>query len=540
MSAPLSPGSPLPGSPVPGSTVPASPAPVSPASADAPAKPSLTHVAAEGAAWTVINTAVTRVLSFAAQIALFRLLLPDQIGLVGLAQFMLGVVSFMGTLTLTQFLIARQKRIAKYADAAFWLSLALGGVGSLVLAAAAPIAAHIYDDHRLIGLLLYCAVTFPISAAMSVPVALAQIDLRFKLIAIMQTLAMAAQVGASVLAAWLGAGAYSIFIGLTAAAVLRIVLLCWQMRLRFRFRPRFRFRTERVLLFSTSGWLLGVGLFSNIIAGGDYATMGLFFSKVDVGYYVTAFNLAQQAVVLLGVSLGSVLYPAIARLAGDEARQASAVMRAVRMLTLVGAPGGLFFLFLMPPVVHLFGQKYLPAIPIAQIMAAGAVGVLVSGPAMALLTAQERYRLYFFTTAIQTVLFLAFVLAGCLTGSVLGVAAAVSIYFWIGGPLGLLLALDGYRIRAKSVWSVVSAIGRPTLCSLPALLAGLWVYRLLPSDGSFVRDLIQASVAAALFLLVAIPTFFLLMRPACEELLAIGGGVAGRLPGVGRLIARKA
>ena len=493
------------------------------------AEVSLTQVTADGAAWILITTLVTRVLSIVSQLILARLLFPAELGLVALAQFVVGIVSFLGSLSLTQFLVARQRKIALYADAAFWLTLLIGVVGALFLATSGPIAAKLYHQPRLIGLLLFCAATFPIAAVLVVPLVMAQIELRFKLMAVVFSAAMFSQVVASIVAARLGAGAYSIFIGATAATLTRLILICWKMKIRFRFRPRYRFRVERILLASTSSWVVAVGALNNVISQGDYATMGLFFDEINIGYYFFAFNLAQQAVVLLGSSLGSVLYPTISRLAGAPERQTSAVMRAIKLLTLVGGPGGLLVVFLMPPIVHAFGSKYLPAIPIAQVMAAGAVGVLVSAPAAALMTAQERFKLYFFFTLTQTALFLSFVLLGCLTGQVLGVAAAVSIYFWIGGPLSLVLALDGYRVKARTLRSVAVAIGSPLAWSLPATLAALLVYMALPSDGSFRQDFIRSVASAGIFSVVVIPTLWLTMRTDCETLLDIAQGVLRRL-----------
>lgn len=499
-------------------------------------EPSLTSVTADGAAWTFVSMGVTRLLSIVAQLALTRLLFPEDLGLVGLAMFVIGFVSFFGTLSLTQFLVARQHRVGRYVDTAFWLSLVLGGVSGVLIILAAPIAAAIYHDARLFGLLVFCGVTFPVSAAVVVPTALSQIDLRLKLTAVLNVVSMTAQVASSVLAARLGAGPYSIFIGLAAAAATRIVVLCWVMRLRFRLRPRHGVRVARVLIGNTSWWLVGVTLLTSILARGDYATMGFFFSKEDIGYYFLAYSIAQQAVVLLGQSLGAVLYPAISRLAGDTNRQNAAAMRAVKMLTLIGAPGGLLLVFLMPALVHAFGSKYLPAIPIAQVMAAGAVGVLVTGPATALMNAQERFKLFFWSVILQTGLFLSLVFIGCLTHHVLGVATAVAVYFWIGGPLGLVLALDGYRVQQATVRAVFSAIGRPAAGSLPAMAAGMLVYWVIPTDHSLKKDLLRSTASSGAFLLIVAPSLWLTMRPACEELFVIGRGVISRLPVVGRLV----
>ena len=450
--------------------------------------------------------------------------------------FVIGFVSFLGTLSLTQFLIARQQRVGRYADAAFWLSVALGGVSGVLVIVAAPIAAALYHDARLFGLLVFCGLTFPINAAAAVPIALSQIDLRLKLIAILNVIAMAVQVASSIVAAYLGAGAYSIFIGLSLAMATRLVLLCWLMKMRFRLRPRHGARITRVLIGNTSWWLVGVTLLNSVLAQGDYATMGFFFSKEDIGYYFFAYSVAQQAVVLLSLSLGSVLYPAISRLAGDLKRQNAAAMRAVNLLTLIGAPGGLLLVFLMPAIVHAFGSKYLPAIPIAQVMAAGAVGVLVTGPAWALINAQERFRLLFVSVIIQTALFLSLVFAGCLTHHVLGVAIAVAIYFWIGGPFGMVLALDGHRFRWVTVRAVILAIGEPTAWSLPALAAGMLVSFAIPTDHSLKKDLLRSAASSGVFLLIVAPSLWLGMRAACEELFAISRGVVNRLPVFGRLV----
>src|ERR1043165_9132580 len=82
---------------------------------------------------------------------------------------------------LAEILIFRQSRSKRWINPIFWMSLALGLVSGLLMAAAAPLAARIYHSPRVAGLYWNIALAPPISALSIVPMGLMRGRLEFRL-----------------------------------------------------------------------------------------------------------------------------------------------------------------------------------------------------------------------------------------------------------------------------------------------------------------------------------------------------------------------
>lgn len=426
---------------------------------------SLTARATSGFFWTVGQTLGSKVTSLLGQIILARLLVPRDFGLVALSIIAVSFASVIRQTGIQQILVQRHKNFRRWANPAFWLELTAGMATALLLAAASPIAALVFHSNALMGLILVSAAAAPLSPWFVVPTARLMIDMRFKAIAAVNIICNFTMTTMSVFLAWRGFGAYSFIIPIPAAGAIRAFWL-WQLaKPRVNLNPQLR---RWKFLVGDSGFMIATGFLNSVMYQAGYLALGLLYPKAAVGQFFFALNLSTQVGQLLSQNLGGVLLPALAKLQDNPARHAAALMRALRMLAFISTPLCLLLAVVAKPlVVVVYGSKWLPAVPVLEIMALTAAISIPSSPATAALQSQGRFALLFRWTAIQTPIFIATVFVGAWWGGGAGTAVAWLLFTLAASPIIIHLAL-----RESTDWrGIVGIYSGPLTASLVWLVA---------------------------------------------------------------------
>jgi O-antigen/teichoic acid export membrane protein len=478
---------------------------------------SLTHRTARGFAWLMVDTFGSKVVNVVGQIALARLLLPEHWGLVGLAYTVAAFADVASNAGLREVLIQRHNRFKRWANAATWMSVALGMISGLLMVLATPLATWFYNSPQLPPLMLVMAATLPVWSLGSVPEALLRSQLRFRAVSVINLVRSGGIMALSVAFAWLGWGAFS-FVVPRAIMGLGITLLLWGLALRIerrtsddecrsypvahkslvRWNPQFR--RWRYLIGDT-GLLLLATLLLSVIAQGGYIVLGRFHTDEAVGMYFFAYNLSLQTVVLFGLNLANVLLPALSKLQENQARLLSAFLRAARLLAAIGVPLCLLQAAVAAPAIRaVFSAKWVPAIPILQVLSISMAWMMTWNISKSLLQAQGRFMTHLIVIGVYAVCFLGAVTVAAMTSGAgadgyagaRAVAIATAIFFSIAGPVDLYIALQGAGGGWRDVWRVYAA---PWALSAVTVGPVVWLVNQTPSMPG--RDWI---------LLLAIPT----------------------------------
>lgn len=421
---------------------------------------SLTAQAVRGFIWTLIQVLGSKAVGLLGQVILARLLLPRDFGLVALTVIAVSFASVIRQTGIQQILVQRHKHFRRWANPAFWFELTFGTATAILLAAASPVAAAVFHSHALIGLILVSAASAPLSAWIVIPSARLTIDMRFKAIAVVNFTTNLLLTVMSVFLAWRGFGAYSLIVPIPVSAAVRCVWLWMMARPEIRLRPQFR---RWRFLVGDSGFMIATGFLNSIIYQAGYLVLGVLDQKSVVGQFFFGLNLSSQVAFLLSQNLGNVLLPALAKLQDDRDRHASALLRALRMLTFVATPACLLLVLVAKPlVVIVYGAKWLPAVPILQVMAASSAISIPCAPAIAAIQSQGRFSLLFWWTLIQTPVFIAAIFAGAWFGAGVGVSAAWLIFSLAASPITIRLALP-----RRAAWrSVLGVYAGPVAAAL--------------------------------------------------------------------------
>jgi PST family polysaccharide transporter len=405
-----------------------------------PPSPSLGRHTAHGFVWMMLQTLVTKGTGLLGQIALAWYLSPHDFKLVGLTYAVSSFPTLIRDAGLQTILVQRQRHLNRWIGPVFWMSCALGLAAAIVMIAAAPFAARIYEQPKLTGLISVVAVASFAGALGTVPNAIVQIQLRFRLQAVLSLIFALLTTAMNILLAYRGWGAYSYIIPLAVMNALRSAALWvfapgrvqWRLYLR-----RWRF------IYGDSANLLINGFIGMVISQSANLVLGLFHRNDDaVGIFFFAFNLSMQILVILTVNMGGVLFPALAKLQHDPPRQVRAFLRSARTLALVGMPACFLQAAVARPGFHLvFKNKWDAAIPVMQMLcfvtAVRTVGIIW----LSLNAAQGRFKLESVLNSIVAVGFLIAVAIGAKIGGALAVATMEAIFFAVADPFCIYVAL---------------------------------------------------------------------------------------------------
>lgn len=405
-----------------------------------------------GVFWLLLQMLGSKGVTVIGQIVLAWLLSKEDFGLIALV---LTVASFAGVaqqIGVRQVLIQKGGAFSRWANAGFWLSLTAGLIGALCMLAIAPLAAAVYKEQRLIVPICILAIAVPLESLWVVPSAQLSRNLRFDLLAKCGLFNTLSTTALTVLLASCGFGVFSFVIPRPIVASVQAAILWHFAPVSIRRTLNFgcwRFMLRDALL------LMGVSLFTLLLLQGDYLLLGLTASTAAVGVYYFAYSLSSQTLQLVSATLGTALFPALATLQADPARQMKSCIKACRVLALFGIPACFIQAAVGEPVIRLlFADKWSQAVPIFQVLSIGMSMTVAGTAATSFMQAQGRFRLYLNWTVICALFFMLHVAVGVMFRDVFAVSVAVAVFYLIFGPLGLYTAIRPAGGKWRDVASV--------------------------------------------------------------------------------------
>jgi lipopolysaccharide exporter len=508
-----------------------------------PQPSSLAQKTVSGFFWLTAQTLGSKLVNMVGQVVLARLLLPDAFGLVGMAYSVTAFAGLIQQAGLREILIQRQTNFKRWANPAFWMSLTLGLMGAMVMVVLAPLAAWMYEDSRLLWMVLILALSTPFSGLDIVPDAKLTNELRFRFLACVKWLTAVGTMGLSIVFAKMGLGAYSFVLPLPLIMFIRLALL-WSVA-RPPIRLHLHFRRWKYMM-SDSLTLFFANFCNTMTWNGDYIILGIMHDAKTVGIYFFAYNLATQTMQVFTQNLIGVLFPALTKLQHNIAHQTRAFLRAAELLAVIGIPLCLLQAALAGPAVNLlFNSWWQPMIRVLQLLSIGMAVRLVASPGGALIQAQGRFRTYMLINVVNVVVFMVMVYAGSWIGkqeiaryqasgntaaasllpAARNVAAAVMIYFAVIGPVFLWIAIRPGGGKWRDIWRVYFA---PTVASVIAIGVGIgfgrWI-QAMPMKSDAVRQVLRIMVITLWSIVLYIPLIRIMAPAAFKEVLSRLGGI---------------
>ena len=364
--------------------------------------------------WTTVSTVANTLIALGQTVALSRLLAPRDFGLMSMVGVLQGCLMVFADMGVSNAIILRQDATHEQLSSLYWLNILVGAVVCGAVMLSTPLVVLFYHEPRVAPLMPWIGLSFLIVPLGQQFQVLAQRELQFDRLAVIEVAVVVATAAVSITCAWLGQGVFALVWGGLVAVVVRAVLL---MRMGWS-----SWRPGLCLRFSSLRGFLQFGFFQmaermvlNFGSNVDYIMVGRFLGAGPLGVYRIAYELIVQPVYRLNPVLTRVAWPVFAKKQHDNAALRSAYLEMIRMIAFVLFPCLCGLAAVAPvfvPVV--FGPKWTGAAPLIEILAAMALMRAMWNPCGSLLLAKGRADRAFYLNLV--------------------LAALTTVVFWIVAP----------------------------------------------------------------------------------------------------------
>ena len=456
-----------------------------------------------GATWAAGGKIIGQVIQFLGTIVTARLLLPEDYGKVAIVLPLVAFAAIFSSLGLGSAVIHTRRVTEQVLSTAFWVNAVTGVLLTGLVAALSVPLAKLFGEPLLTPLLLVASLNFTLSLNV-VHTALQERTLRFKQIALQETVCSLLSIATVVVAAVLGAGPFALVLGPLSYTIVR-TLLSW---VTVRWFPRAR--PDRASVRELWQFTRGITGFNILIfwsRNADNLLLAGVASQTALGNYSRAYNLMKLPVSQISVVMGRVLFPALTRLRDDRARLGRAWLRALSVSGVAAAPIAIGMAVAAPAMVEvLFGRRWLGMVTVLELLAVSALPQTLTATVGGLLRATGATDALFRLGLVVSGLRLAAMLAG-LPWSTVGVATGLMIAFYVET---VIFARPCLRVTGLTWRQLLRAIRGVWVSCLSLAAAGLLV-RVLVGDDWAAWQVLLTQIGACAVAYVA--TLALVERP---------------------------
>jgi PST family polysaccharide transporter len=317
-----------------------------------------------GGAATLVAQGLRFLIRLTAQIAIARLLVPADYGLVAMVAPFIGLVQLVADLGLGQAVVQHANIQQQEISALFWLGLAVNIAMAVLVALLSPLLAWLYDEPRLILISVVLAGLIPVAGLTTQPAALLSRNLRFHALAMLDVAPPAVGLVAGLTAACLGLGYWSLIISAASESIFGTGLI-WCLS---SWRPSFGAIGKSAWpLVRKGGHLTAFNLAQYLTTTFDNILIAITQGAVALGLYDKAYKMVTQPVGQLLTPANRVAIPLLVRLLPEPDRYKRAYVSMLQVLLLFGVPGILFVLMMSKELVlTLLGPRWNGIAPIVS------------------------------------------------------------------------------------------------------------------------------------------------------------------------------
>ncbi len=450
---------------------------------------SLKRRSVRGGAATFVAQGVKFLIRFTAQIAIARLLVPADYGLIAMVAPLLGLLQLVGDLGLGQAVLQRQNISQQEVSGLFWIGLAVNFCVAIVVAAASPLLAWVYHEPRLVMVSIALAALMPISGLATLPQALLMRNLRFGALAFLDILPPAVGLISGFSAAWFGLSYWSLIVAAAAESLTRV---CAVMAVS-QWRPSFDAIAKSTWLLVVSGSHFTLSnLATYITTTFDNILIATTLGALPLGLYDKAYKTVTQPLLQLLTPMDRIAVPVLVRLLPEPQRYKRVYFSMLELILVLVTPGLLFGFFMAEPLMFiLLGPKWTGIAPIVSWFCVGSLANPVYTSAVWLFVSQGRMDKLLRYGVITSVVSVIGFAAGLPWGPA-GVAAGAGLsFFIIAVPATCWGATRSGPVKAIDLARASIPIAAAALATLIALAA---IFGLAPLGG--LRLLVLAFMVA--------------------------------------------
>jgi len=448
-----------------------------------------------GLGWSGATQAAVQLFQFGFSIALARVLIPADFGLVGMVAVFTGFASSLGDLGLGASLIQKPSLSERHLDSVFWLNVAVGAVLASLFGLTAPLVARFYGEPRLVTLTTALAFSFLLGSLSGVHGALLSKSIDFRARFRIESVSVVVSGSAALLLALAGAGVWSL-VGQALVMSATRTAMSWRL---VRWRPAWSFDAAAVReLLHFARHLVA---FSTVVYWEnnlEKMVIGRAIGSSPLGAYSFAERMMRIPSTNITGTAGGVMFPALSLIQADIESVKRAYLRSTRLIATLTFPAMMGMLVLAEPLIlSLVGEKWRASINLLQLLCVAGIAQSVYNTSGWLYLSRGRPELLLRSSIYALLARAAGVLIGIRWG-ILGI-----VYGYVVGVYGCVLyttwasagRLIGLRMR-----DLLRNVSGPFFCAAGmALIVALIERELRSGQPSWIRVAIGAPAGVVVY-----------------------------------------
>ena len=299
----------------------------------------LKGAAVNGVAANLAAQLVLFVLRFGYQIAIARLLLPSDFGLVAMITPVIAFVQLFADLGLTQATIQMKEISQGQLSFLFWLNVVAGLLLSGLCVVGAPFVAQFYGDPRAAGVMVASGAMFALGGFFSQHFALLNRQMRFRSIAVVNVISFLVGSVCGIGSALMGYGYWAIVINQVGTSIAMLVLT-WSVSRWVPGRPGPVAQFKPLLQFG--GNLTGFNIVNFFSRSSANILLGRFAGEQPLGLYDRATKLMLVPFMQVCAPFSTVALPLLSRTHDQPELYRGAYRRMLETILLLVYPGLVF------------------------------------------------------------------------------------------------------------------------------------------------------------------------------------------------------
>lgn len=355
----------------------------------------------KGASWSAVSRVGQQILQVISMGILARLLGPGAYGLMAMATSFLNFLQQIGDMGTGSAVIQRDQLDDALTDSIFWFNILVGALAGALILAITPLAVLFYREPQVAPVLRTLSLTVPLTALGIVHQSLLIRHMEYRKLAIIELGTGLLASLSAVIAAWKGAGVWSLvlaaIVNTGATSILSWFLCGWRPTRHIDLK---QIRSVASYSFNLSGFVV-VNYFAR---NAGHFFVGRFLGATALGYYQLAYTLMLYPLQNITGVLGRVLFSAFARIQHDNERLSSGFVRVISVINAITAPMMLGLFITVDPLIRVFlGGKWLPLVPLVSWLAPVGLMQSVSSPVGQIYLAKGRTDLMFRVGTVSTI-----------------------------------------------------------------------------------------------------------------------------------------
>lgn len=322
-----------------------------------------------GVAWTSVERFTQQIIQFVIGVAIARILAPQDYGIIGMTAIFFAVATTFIDSGFGSALIQKKDRDEVDYSTCFYFNVLVGIVLYAILWFASPAIADFYRTPILCEVTRTLGLTMLINSLSISQTAKMTAEMKFKEMAIISIVTQLVTGIVGLYLAYVGRGVWALVFQQLSSCLARLLM----MELFLRWYPKLVFsKASFKHMFSYGSKILCSGLINTVYDNLYTLVIGRAFSAKEVGYY----NRGNQFAILptstiLNIFM-KVAFPLMAQVQDDVEKLKTAYKKFLRVPLFVLYPI-LFGLIALakPLILVLLGEKWLPAVPLLQVLCIG-------------------------------------------------------------------------------------------------------------------------------------------------------------------------